>query len=134
MFCTLPEGYLDVKHKARKDHIEILTKINNIVTTGEVPLTVKSVCKQVGISTGYLAYRYPVLYKDIVIKRKAYDEELRLKIIYRAQAAALDYFINEEYSTAPKSRNQAYKCLRRETGLPKWELMKAIETAYRALI
>ena len=133
MFCTLPDGYLDVRHKARKDHMVILRKIRQVIRGSDHPLTAKDVCEQAGVSTGYLAYRYPILYKGIVEKRKAYEEEQRLKTIYRAQAAALEYFISEKYAQAPKSRKQAYRQLREETGLPKWVLKKAIQTAYAAL-
>ncbi|PIQ40060.1 MAG: hypothetical protein COW58_08075 [Thalassolituus sp. CG17_big_fil_post_rev_8_21_14_2_50_53_8] len=73
------------------------------------------------------------MYKGIIEKRKAYEEEQRLKTIYRAQAAALKYFISEKYAEAPKSRKQACRRLREETGLPKWVLKKAIQTAYGAL-
>lgn len=133
VFCTLPDGYLDVRHKSRKNHMAILRKIRQVIRGSDHPLTAKDVCEQAGVSTGYLAYRYPVLYKGIVEKRKAYDEELRLKTIYRAQAAALEYFMSEKYAEAPKSRKQAYRQLREETGLPKWVLKKAIQTAFSAL-
>jgi hypothetical protein len=88
------------------------------------PQTAKDVCEQVGVSTGYLVYRYPIFHKGIVNKRKAYDEEQRLKTIYRAQAAALEYFISEKYAHAPKSCKQAYRQLREETKLPKWVLKR----------
>lgn len=83
--------------------------------------------------SGYLAYRYPVLYKEIVKRRKEYEEEQHLKTIYKAQAFALNYFLDERYSESPKSRKQAYRQLREETGLPKWILKKAIQNAYKAL-
>ncbi|MFC3679108.1 TniQ family protein [Bacterioplanoides pacificum] len=133
MLCTLPDGYLDVNHKAPKNHIAILKEVTEIISDSEVPLTAKAVCKRAGISTGYMAHRYPALYSSIVDKRKDYNQEQRLKKRYRAQAAALEYFVGDEYSASTKSRNHAYKTLREKTGLPKWELERAIEAAYRAL-
>lgn len=133
IFCTLPEGYLDVKHRARKDHVAILRKIRKLIRSAHHPLTATDICQQAGVSTGYLAYRYPILYKGIVEQRKAYDEEQHLKTIYRAQAVALEYFIDEKYAAAPKSRKQAYRKLKEDTGLPKWVLKKAIQTAYGVL-
>ncbi len=56
-----------------------------------------------------------------------------LKKIYRAQASALAFFIDEKYSTQQKSRKQAYRVLREETGLPKFMLKRAIQSAYFAL-
>ncbi|MBL4882156.1 MAG: TniQ family protein [Oleispira sp.] len=133
LFCTLPEGYLDVKHKARKDHVDILKKLECAINEIEIPITAKKLCQLAGVSTGYLAYRYPQIYKDVVQRRKNYDEEEHLKAIYRAQAAALEYFFQERYADQPKSRRQAYKQLREETGLPKWTLKNAIQIAYEAL-
>lgn len=42
-------------------------------------------------------------------------------------------FISEKYAQAPKSRKQAYRQLQEETGLPKWVLKNAIQTAYGVL-
>ena len=133
MLCTLPDGYLDVEHKVPKNHAVVVQRIRRILKAEEAPLSVRCVCEKAGVSTGYLGYRYPVLYKEIVERRKEYEEEQHLKKIYSAQAFALDYFFSERYSEAPKSRKQAYKQLREETGLPKWILKEAIQNAYKAL-
>ncbi|WP_396587724.1 TniQ family protein [Bermanella sp. R86510] len=133
VLCSLPDGYLDVRHKAPKNHAAIIRKIRRIIKEQKAPLPVSRICEEAGVSTGYLAYRYPVLYKEVVQRRKEFEQEQHLKTIYKAQAFALDYFFNERYSEAPKSRKQAYRKLREETGLPKWILKKAIQNAYRAL-
>ena len=133
VLCTLPDGYLDVEHKVPKNHAAVVQKIKSILKAQKTPLSARCVCEKAGVSTGYLAYRYPVLYKGIVDRRKKYEEEQHLKKIYKAQAFALDYFFSERYSGAPKSRKQAYIQLREETGLPKWVLKKAIQNAYKAL-
>lgn len=133
VLCTLPDGYLDVEHKVPKNHAAVVQKIKSILNTQKTPLSARCVCEKAGVSTGYLVYRYPVLYKEIVKRRKEYEEEQHLKTIYKAQAIALNYFFGERYSEAPKSRKQAYCQLREETGLPKWILKKAIQNAYRAL-
>ena len=133
VLCALPDGYLDVEHKEPKNHVAVVQKIKSILNTQKAPLSARCVCEKAGVSTGYLAYRYPALYKEIVKRRKEYVEELHLKTIYKAQAFALNYFLDERYSEAPKSRKQAYSQLREETGLPKWILKKAIQNAYKAL-
>ena len=133
IFCTLPEGYLDVKHKEPKNHEAIIANVKEVLKTSNTPLSLKGLCEEVGVSTGYLAHRYPTLCKSIVYKHIAHEEELRLKVRYRAQAAALSYFISDKYDPVIKSRNHAYKTLRKEMGLPKKVLEQAIEVAYRAL-
>jgi len=45
----------------------------------------------------------------------------------------LDFFLKDKYAKYSKSRKQAYKVLREETGLPKFILKDAIQTAYSAL-
>ncbi|WP_338353647.1 hypothetical protein, partial [Thalassolituus oleivorans] len=46
MFCTLPDGYLDVKHNNRKDHMAILRKVRQVIRGSDHPLTAKDVCEQ----------------------------------------------------------------------------------------
>ena len=53
---------------------------------------------------------------------------------YRAQTAALQFFIDDRYADHTQSRKEAYRVLKEETGLPKWVLKDAIQTAYSALI
>lgn len=52
---------------------------------------------------------------------------------YRAQAATLQFFVDDRYADHTQSRKEAYRALKEETGLPKWVLKNAIQTAYGAL-
>ncbi|BFM05686.1 hypothetical protein GCM10025791_44560 [Halioxenophilus aromaticivorans] len=49
---------------------------------------------------------------------------------YRAQTAALQFFIDDRYADHTQSRKEAFRVLKEETGLPKWVLKNAIQTAY----
>lgn len=83
---------------------------------------------------GYLEYRFPALTAEIVAKHNELVEESRLERKMKARQAALSYFVSPSYADLPKSRKQAYKVLREETGLPKFMLKDAISGVYQASI
>jgi hypothetical protein len=132
-FCTLPPGYLDASKKTKKDHMVILNKIKVELKNSKAPPSLKRLAKQVCVSIGYLEYRHPVLVANVVARHQAYCEEMMLKKLHKAQSSSLDFFLNEKYDSQTKSRKQAYRTLRAETGLPKHILKRAIQTAYAAL-
>ncbi len=98
-----------------------------------MPPSLKEVARLIEVSVGYLNYRYPVIVKTIVEKHQKYEANLMRQKRYRAQEFALKFFIDDKYRSYNKSRKQAYKVLRDETGLPKFMLKSAIQNAYTAL-
>jgi hypothetical protein len=70
---------------------------------------------------------------ELVAKHQAYEQQQKLKKVYYAQSAALRFFLDEKYSDISKSRKQAYKTIREETGLPKFVLKRAVQTAYEVI-
>ncbi len=119
--------------KIKKNHQDILLNIASHLRAASIPLSISELASKVGVSVGYLEYRHPSLVADLVAKHQAYEQQQRLKKIYYAQRAALEFFLDEKYAYAPKSRKQAYKTIREETGLPKHLLRRAIQTAYAAV-
>lgn len=91
------------------------------------------VATAVGVSIGYLEYRHPTLVAELVAKHQAYEQQQKLKKVYYAQSAALRFFLNERYSDVTKSRKQAYRAIRQETGLPKFLLRRAVQSAYEVI-
>lgn len=132
-FCTLPPGYLEASKKTKKDHVFILNRIKVELKNSKTPPSLKRLAKQVCVSIGYLEYRHPVLVANVVDRYQAYCEEMMLKKLHKAQSSALDFFLSEKYNSQTKSRKQAYRVLRAETGLPKHILKRAIHTAYAVL-
>ena len=80
-----------------------------------------------------MEYRFPSLVRQVVEKSQAYQKREQLIRRYRAQAAALQFFTDDRYLDHTRSRKEAYRVLKQETGLPKWVLKNAIQTAYGAL-
>lgn len=80
-----------------------------------------------------MEYRFPSLVRQVVEKSQAYQKRKQLVRRYRVQAAALQFFTAERYADHTRSRKEAYRVLKEETGLPKWVLKNAIQTAYGVL-
>lgn len=129
----LPDGLLEVNKKSKKDHVAILSKIRRYLRGRETPPSVPVVATAVGVSIGYLEYRHPTLVAELVAKHQAYEQKQKLKRVYYAQSAALRFFLDEKHSDVTKSRKQAYKRIREETGLPKFLLRRAVHSAYTAI-
>jgi len=119
--------------KVIKDHEEILLRINNFLSSQSNPPSLRRTAKYVGVSVGYIDYRFEELSKKIKKEHQEHKSRLMLKKKYKAQKAALGFFLEDKYSKYNKSRKQAYKVLREETGLPKFILKQAIQNAYAAL-
>lgn len=131
--CELPPAFMLANKKEKHNHRAILRKINKVLVHSKEPPSLKSLAEAVNISVGYLDYRHPVLAKSVVKEHQEYIERKQQKKIHYAQSVALKYYNDEKYSKVNKSRKQAYRVLREETGLPKFMLKKAIQDAYAAL-
>ncbi len=124
---------LESRQNVNHVHADVLRSIDSARKIYP-PLSLKSISKYVGISVGYIEYRLPLVKNQIVEAHSNYVKEKELRNLYQAQAKALSFFYDEKYSKCNKSRKQAYKVLREETGLPKFVLKKAIQTAYEVMI
>lgn len=130
--CELPESF-SISSKIHKDHKAILKRVKRIIKTSGEPLSLNALAIKARVSSGYLEYRHPALVKTIVSQHQDHIKLVMLRKRKQAQAAALSYFVDEKYGNNLKSRRQAYKELRKQTGLPKHMLLKAIQSAYLAL-
>lgn len=131
-YCPLPKSFLNPVHREVRDHKAILKRLSALAREN-VPLSLKATARNLGVSVGYLEYRFSTQVKEITTRYKHFKQVEHHKKIHLAQQRALEYFLSESEDLAPKSRKQAYRLLKEETGLPKWVLKKAIQTAYTAL-
>jgi len=125
--------FMQLKKKTYRNHQAVYQKLLESVTEMDVPPSLRMLSKINHVSVGYIDYRHPMLAKKIVERHKEFHEKLMLKKRYKAQIAAMDYFGSDKYERYHKSRKQAYKVLREETGLPKFILKKAIQDAFLTL-
>lgn len=130
--CVLPEGYTAVTKRRNYDHEENLQKILHYLDVLESP-SLKKIAECTGTSSGYIRYRYPVLAQKISDEFMAEHLRIRLRKMHQAQSAALKYFFDQKYADHPKSKRQAYKEVKRETGLAKGVIEQAVKRAYNAM-
>lgn len=132
-FCQLPPDFMEVKSRQKKDHLAIMRRIRRLRQKAKYPLPLSQIAQATDVSVGYLEYRYPSLVRQIVAEHQRHIDKERTKVIQNAQLVAMRYFFEDQSTSLHKSRKEAYRVLREETGLPKFVLKRAIEEAYRAL-
>ncbi len=132
-FCHFPKSFLQTSERQKRNHESVLRGLNGLSKSDSEPLSLKATARHLGVSVGYLEYRFPTQVKRITTRYKHFKQVEHLKKIYLAQRRSLEYFVSASEGVAPKSRKQAYRQLKEETGLPKWMLKKAIQTAFDAL-
>lgn len=121
------------RKKNPRNHKQEYQNILKLLADQETPPSLKSLARMANVSVGYLEYRFPSLVRRVVEQFQDYQTRHKLAVRYRAQTAALSFFIDKRYSVYNKSRKEAYRVLRAETGLPKWVLKNAIQTVYQVL-
>lgn len=132
LFCAFPDGYAIKRARKNYNHEDKLERILHYLDKHESP-SLSQVCKDNDVSTGYLRYRYPALTQKISERHKDFEVRRYLKKVYQAQKMALSYFLDQIYEESPKSKRQAYKEVKRQTGLPKGVIEQAVRRAYNAI-
>lgn len=131
--CHLPAGFVPVEQKSPHDHELVLTKLRAVLKSNTPCLSKKQLASNLGVSAGYLEYRFPAITAEVVRRHRQLIEYAREQREESAKKAALSYFVSPKYAELPKSRKQAYRVLRQETGLPKFMLKDAISGVYNAI-
>lgn len=130
---TLPEEISPKKRRRVHDRDAIFEKLVSILN--QPPAIFPSLAKiasETGTSDGYLKYRFPILSKRIIERYQQWKIERRLEMENKARDAALKYFTEEEEGSV-RSRKQAFREIRKRTGLPKHLLRKEINAVYSKL-
>jgi hypothetical protein len=133
-FCEFPPGFVPIDHRERHNHDRVLSALQKMLSVSGRPPSKKEAARKLEVSIGYLEYRFPALMAQIVRKHHEFVANERNERKMRARHVALEYFVGSEYKEASKSRKQAYRVLRQETGLPKFMLKDAISDVYSAVI
>ncbi|WP_300522344.1 TniQ family protein [Alcanivorax sp.] len=131
--CELPAGFCERKSRQKRNHDAIQSKLRRYLDPCVSPKPMKEVAAELNVSVGYLEYRYPTAVSALVKRHQSMIAAQRQRAREKALNSALQYFTDSSYSGYPKSRKQAYLCLREETGLPKFLLKGAIGEVYSAL-
>ncbi|TQV87664.1 TniQ family protein [Aliikangiella coralliicola] len=121
------------RKKVKHNHKKIYQKLLSLLDKQKYPPSLKQLARMTKVSVGYLEYRFPSLVRKVVDEHQSCKHHQYLVRRYRAQTAALRFFIDERYASYNQSRKEAYRVLSKETRLPKWMLKDAIQIAYRTL-
>lgn len=133
LFCVFPDGYAIKRARKNYNNEAKLEQILRYLDSHESP-SLKQTCLDNDVSTGYLRYRYPALTQKITESHKELEARSYLRKVYEAQKMALSYFLDQIYEESPKSKRQAYKEVKRQTGLPKGVIEQAIRCTSSDLI
>lgn len=128
-YCPLPPSFMDASERLTRDHRAVMRKLSRLMAGAAEPMSLKAVAREVDVSIGYLEYRFPVQVRHIVDRNNAFLAHQKLQRRRLAQEKALRYFA-EGSENAPKSRKQAYRKIREETGLPKFMLKDVIQEVH----
>ncbi|WP_289083745.1 hypothetical protein, partial [uncultured Spongiibacter sp.] len=133
-FCEFPPGFAPIERKHQRNHEKVLSALQKLLSSEGCPPSKKEAARKLGVSVGYLEYRFPAVISRVVQNHREFVESQRRARKLEARRAALEYFVAPEYREAVKSRKQAYRVLRQETGLPKFMLKDAINDVYASVL
>lgn len=131
--CELKPSFMHVRRRTRTDHPKVFRSLKRMLTSGALPPTIPELASRLGVSVGYLEYRYASVVARLRTVRRDLIREERDRTLLAARNAAVSHFAEELTGGSSLSRKQAYRQLRSVTGLPKWVLKGAIQDAYSAL-
>lgn len=123
--------FLPLAEKQHHDHELILERIMEALESTSKPVSLKALARNLDVSVGYIEYRFPLLVRKIVQRNTAYIARQKEKRRLDARRCVLEFFESEKYGHYRKSRKQAYKVIRQETGLPKHLLKDEIQQVYQ---
>lgn len=86
----------------------------------------KKVASDMEVSVGCLQYHFPVVCKEVVQRYKQRIEDTKKRMEAHAKQAVLAFFVRPKYDEYSKSKKNALRVIRAETGLPKNVLRRAI--------
>tara|TARA_R110002051_G_C8769429_1_gene503387 strand:- start:3590 stop:4864 length:1275 start_codon:yes stop_codon:yes gene_type:complete len=131
--CELKPSFMLTRRRSQTDHPKILRALKRALASEALPPTIPELASRLGVSVGYLEYRYaPIVARLRAVRRDLLRKE-RERMLLTARNAAVAHFADELTGGCSLSRKQAYRQLRSVTGLPKWVLKNAIQDAYSAL-
>jgi len=95
--------------------------------------SLRSVVREVGVTVGYLQYRFPIIAKRIAREYVDMRERKAFADRRHARAAAIAFFTDEKIDWSLKSRKRALKVIRNKTKLAKNLIRTQVNDVYEAL-
>ncbi len=130
---VLPKDMRPRKRHKSYQRAELHHRLNTALrenNNGSAP-SLKEVARKTGTTVGCLRYHFPEQARQIIDHYLSWREALRARKALEARSAALEYFTSAKHSFQKKSKKQALRYLRAETGLPKYVLRHEIDRVMR---
>lgn len=124
----LPESFKPASRQKR-DHEATLDRIQQVLAEAGPGISLRRLAERAGVSAGYISHRLPHVKRKVVDERRAHQVREKERKRQEAIAAAFEYLTRDDRLFI-KSKKQALRVLRRETGLPKNVLREAIGRAF----
>lgn len=130
----LPESMRRAKKRASHDKTAILQKLQSKLSEKACirqPPALEAVASGLEVSVGYLQHHFPMVCQGILEKHRSWVTADMNRKRLQARSAALSFISEERYVNERKSRKNALRVLRTETGLPKNVLREEILDVFR---
>ena len=125
----LPANLNPAKRRKRHDRDALLERLRDYRRTVDPakPPPLVAVAKELGISTGGMEYLFPAISKEIKQAFQDWKVEEKERKRLEATAAVFEYLASDR---SPKSRKDALRVIRGQTGLPKNVLRDVISRSF----
>lgn len=126
--ACLPLEMKPRKRSRPRNRVVMLDKLMAVLSSydGKEAPPLKKVASDMEVSVGCLQYHFPVACKEVVQRYKQRITDTKKSMEAHAKQAALAFFVKPEYDEYSKSKKNALRVIRAETGLPKHVLRHAI--------
>lgn len=126
---NLPANLNPGKRRKKHDRKAVLERLRGYLEDcdPDLPPPLAEVAKAIGISTGGMEYMFPVISQEIKADFQEWRIQERERKRVEAYAAGLEYLASDRQ---PKSRKDALRTIRAETGLPKNVLREQIAKCF----
>lgn len=132
--AELPESMRRAKKRVTRDKTAILQRLQSMLSEERhirQPPALEVVASGLGVSVGYLQHHFPMVSHEILEKHRNWVAADMNRKRLQARSAALSFLGHDRYALERKSRKNALRVLRAETGLPKNILREEIWSIFR---
>lgn len=133
-YANLPGEMRPKKRRRLQDKDKVIDGlVNELSVDSRAPMPLSKIAGSLGVSVGFVHYRYPILAAQIIARHSAWQNAQKLEKQRTARAKALEYFSGRMGGVAGLSKKDALRTIRQKTGLPKNLLRDEINAVHDLL-
>lgn len=120
----------ETRSRVRREHAMVRKEILKLTATTDGPLSLRAIARRVGVSTGYIRYRFPELAEAISSKRAKYLRKRKDDQFRQALGYVMALLADKRRPATEKSRKKTLQTVLEGTGLPKNTARWAVGVAF----